>query len=405
MGKKSKRRSNNDNDRKSEVAAPAKAQKAISAADAPARSGPSDKAALAAGEKESIENLMFQDPFEDEYENEEMMPGDDEDDAGEEELVQEEDGSTTRKQAWTPSQGLEEGQTLEMDPMAYTMHHGLTPEWPALSFDFIHDLYGDARTRFPHRLLAVVGTQASQREFNKLQILKPTDLGRTSRARRKGDESDDDDDEEEDDEMEESSDEDEDDRDAAMSHDPVLEHLTLNHNGGVNRVRVMPSVTDPASFLKPKTVVATWSDVGRVHLYDVAPCLEHLERSSGQALGTAGAGTSSASFSKKPFFYLPGSLHGRVCHGLVQEGAGPPRHWGLRRSDSPVVAAGGLVQDFVRLRQCQVLHSAIGGGHSVESHRAHRSGIGRVWRHHAHLRYPPHGQAHDIGAVGPQEQH
>ena len=284
-------------------------------------------------EEETLENLKFQDPFEDTFVDEEeeeevIIHNDSDDDDDDDEhhhnegqfLEEKTDGTqeNSKVQAWTPSQGLQPGQTLEMDPKAYTMHHALTPEWPALSFDFIRDTYGDARTRFPHTLLAVVGTQASKREWNKVQVLKMTDLGRTykpKKKKREDEEMEDENDEDSDEEMEEDSDGDnEDDSDEEeIDHDPILEHVALNHNGGVNRVRVMPNVSNTGGtltegFLQKKQVVATWSDAGHVNLYDVASCLDYLERSSGnfnRASNSTGA-PSGESYSKKPFFTYRG---------------------------------------------------------------------------------------------------
>ncbi len=52
-----------------------------------------------------------------------------------------------------------EGEEMEMNPNAYVMFHSLRPEWPCLSFDFVADGLGMHRTRFPHTLTAVSGTQ------------------------------------------------------------------------------------------------------------------------------------------------------------------------------------------------------------------------------------------------------
>jgi len=61
------------------------------------------------------------------------------------------------------------------------MHHSLIPDWPALSFDVLHDMLGDARTRFPHSMVVAVGLQADQANRNRLMIMKLLDLFRTGK--------------------------------------------------------------------------------------------------------------------------------------------------------------------------------------------------------------------------------
>jgi len=266
-------------------------------------------------EEETLENLRFQDPFEDIYEDDEEIvvhnnSSDEEMEKVIEEVTEEDaEASAVATRAWTPSQGLQPGQTLEMSTKAYTMHHSLTPEWPALSFDFIRDTYGNARTKFPHAVLCVVGTQASKREWNKIQILKMTDLSRTHKPKIKygnDDMMDEDTDDEDDDDS--SSDEE------AVDCDPVLEHIALAHNGGVNRIRVMPTLLKPTSStagdmelpsLPKRQLVATWSDVSHVNLYDISSCLDHFEKSCGN-FGATSPSASESSYPKKPFFTYRG---------------------------------------------------------------------------------------------------
>lgn len=65
---------------------------------------------------------------------------------------------------------LTEGEELEYDSTAYHMYHSLRPEWPCLSFDVIRDSLGANRSRFPHTVFAVAGTQADRAENNRLQV-------------------------------------------------------------------------------------------------------------------------------------------------------------------------------------------------------------------------------------------
>jgi len=52
--------------------------------------------------------------------------------------------------------------------------------------------------------------------------------------------------------------------------DAILESRSIRHNGGVNRVRVMPQQNE-------KNIAATWSDTGKVHIYDVTPYITSLD--------------------------------------------------------------------------------------------------------------------------------
>lgn len=182
--------------------------------------------------EETKDNLFFQDPFLDEFEEEEMEENEEED----EELVQ--------YQALNPYVATKE--PLEMDPRAYKMHVALRGDWPSLSFDFVRDTWGDGRTRFPHQLLAVVGTQADKAKNNSLQVWKISDLGKLPK--------DEDEEEDEDYDKEVADGEDSDDD---VDYEAVLEHTQIQHDGGVNRVRTH------------KGVVASWSSSGRVNVYEI----------------------------------------------------------------------------------------------------------------------------------------
>ena len=195
-------------------------------------------------EEETKDNLRFEDPFEDQYEKEELVNRNNNNGQEEEEEALEKE----RVMTLNPYHATKE--PLEMDPAAYKMHFSLGGEWPSLSFGFVKDPWGEGRTRFPHQLLAVVGTQADRPENNSIQLWKLSDLGKLEQANNKdydeweAAEDDDNDDNEEEEEEEEE-----------MDYDPVLEHAAVAHDGGVNRLRVQ------------KGLVSSWSDSGHVHLY------------------------------------------------------------------------------------------------------------------------------------------
>ena len=211
-------------------------------------------------DEETMDNLRFQDPYIDEYEEEEILDdGDgaamegDGGDGGDRKMSAARDPHHFDGQdvirSWNPltSDPLAPGEKLEVDPTAYKMLHGLTPEWPSLSFDFIRDDLGENRTRFPHTAIVAVGSQADRPDKNKLTIMKLSDLARTGVVKTKeeeedeilgeefnpdedSDDSDDEDDEEEDDEI--------------ADLDPIVEPFSLRHEGGINRIRVMPHAVD-----------------------------------------------------------------------------------------------------------------------------------------------------------------
>jgi ribosome assembly protein RRB1 len=256
---------------------------------------------LRTSEEETKDNLRFQDPFIEEYcdDGEEEEEGDwedddDDDDDDEEkdddEVVAMKSNSTSRKrdksklrdtedsemeevvQTWNPfskeHQNLRQlqNEVLEMDPTAYKMYHAMQNEWPSLSFDFIYDTYGIARTKFPHTMLLVCGTQAEGGpQHNQLTVMKISDLHRIHIDTDDdilGEEIKNDDDNDDDDNDNDDDDDDDDDDVDDEEVEPVMEHYTIQHYGGVNRLRVMKQHYN-------SNIVASWSDVGTVNLYNI----------------------------------------------------------------------------------------------------------------------------------------
>lgn len=228
-------------------------------------------------EEETIENLRFEDPFVDEVVDDGDVIDDDDDDDDNSGDGQEGkdmdadvdvDADVEVIQSWHPLMGgTPPDEPLEMDPTAYKMYHTLTPEWPSLSFDFLKDSLGDARQRFPHSLQAVIGTQADSPENNQLTVLKLSDLSKLPQ---------DNDDDEED--LLDDNDQNDDDRSSSSSEDddvdldPIMEHYSMPHYGGINRIRAMPQMSD---------VVATWSDAGKVNIYNIAHLRARFNASQG----------------------------------------------------------------------------------------------------------------------------
>ena len=177
------------------------------------------------------------------------------------------------------------------------MYHGLTPEWPCLSFDILTDTLGGGRTRYPVTMYAVCGTQASSSSKNKLTVMKLSDMHKTYK---KNPDHDSDSDEEEEGEEEEEEEEE------GLDIDPLLEQCSIDHRGGyvlffthlpthpslllpthpptslpnknsVNRVRAMPSSSSSSSS---SSIVATWADTAHVHLWDVSTLIKAVDNPS-----------------------------------------------------------------------------------------------------------------------------
>mmetsp|Transcript_5162 Transcript_5162/g.10830 ORF Transcript_5162/g.10830 Transcript_5162/m.10830 type:complete len:602 (+) Transcript_5162:68-1873(+) len=263
-------------------------------------------------EVETADNLQCEDPFEDVYEEDDASYEDVYESSGDEddeymEAMTEGDTSaaaaaaattTTTKEepklpppintndgelqpaqikTWNPFMGNTTGEQLEMDETAYKMHHALTPEWPSLTLDIVPDAHlGENRTRFPHTVTMVVGTQADKRGKNKLSVLRMSDLCRIPGSGREKTEKELDDEmlgdawkhENDDDSDSSSSDEEAEEEEL----DPVLENYSFPHSGGgINRIRVCPH--NPS-------VVGVWGENGEVSLYDIGGAIDMLDRSS-----------------------------------------------------------------------------------------------------------------------------
>jgi len=262
-------------------------------------------AAASKNDVESPDNLKFEDPFVEQFAEEDDEEWDDVEEDEEEGNDEGGDGEEVI-QSWNPlaAPRMEPGQKLEMDPSAYKLYHALTPEWPSLSFDFVRDQLGESRTRFPHTLIAVVGTQADRPQDNQLTVMKMSDLSRM--------ETETEDDilgEEYDNTKDNGAEDDGDDSDSdeEVDLDPVVEHYSIPHrDGGVNRVRVMPS----QSSAERQRIVATWSDAGTVNLFDIRTQLDRFDVSQGKAPPPS----SSSKNSNQPFFRY--SKHGTEGYAM-----------------------------------------------------------------------------------------
>ncbi|KAI8866870.1 WD40 repeat-like protein [Ramicandelaber brevisporus] len=142
---------------------------------------------------------------------------------------------------------------LEVDNSAYVMLHSMGMEWPALSFDFIKDKLGDNRTAYPATMYLATGSQADRPSNNEITIMKISQLCRTNKDDQVLSDNEDNEDEEE------------------IDEDPALESRSIKHHGGVNRIRIS-QMNNSAS-----AIAATWSDTGKVHLFDIQHHLNSLD--------------------------------------------------------------------------------------------------------------------------------
>ncbi|KAJ2761384.1 Ribosome assembly protein rrb1 [Coemansia sp. BCRC 34490] len=197
----------------------------------------------------------FEDAYEDEIEEEEVVEREEDSDGvemeGEEEEEEDEEVVAEKKhRVYLPGDILGEGETLQVDNTAYHMLHSMSVQWPCLSFDFVADNLGTGRTAFPHTMYAIAGTQADQAYRNQVVLMKWSQLHRTIND-------DKDDDDKGDDDIND------------LDEDPILETKTMRHQGGVNRIRVLQSAQSP--------LAATWADTGKVHIWDIQRHLNAFE--------------------------------------------------------------------------------------------------------------------------------
>jgi len=233
------------------------------------------------GVNEGKEQLVFEDPYDDEFESEDEEGADDDDSDADVEMMGEErvkvpEGKDGKRVFLHGKDELQPGEVLVYDRSAYDMLHQLNAEWPCLSFDVVR---GWSTGTYPLMFHMVAGSQADQKGKNKLVVCKLGNLVRTRRKPRKSEDS-----EHEDEESSSDSD--------SEQGDCTLNHQDVPHDGVVNRVRSMPQ--------RPG-IISSWSETGKVHIFDVESCLETLNR--GARMTKPGAVPSSKI---KPFYSFAG---------------------------------------------------------------------------------------------------
>ncbi|KAI7907769.1 WD40-repeat-containing domain protein [Cokeromyces recurvatus] len=215
----------------------------------------------------------FEDAWEDEMEEEEIVESADVDSEADGMEVDEKDdddeGNEDDLKLYMPGQPLAEGEVLEADPSVYVMLHNLDVRLPFLSFDILEDKLGNERKNFPATAYVAAGTSLPGDRNNEVLVMKMSSLHKTQ--------------------QEDSDDEDDPD---ALDEDPILEYRSIPHNGCVNRLRVMPQQQE-------KHIAATWAETGKVHIWDLTDAVASLDV----------PGTSSNMPQKKPLVTI--NNHGR----------------------------------------------------------------------------------------------
>jgi len=159
-------------------------------------------------------------------------------------------------QVYLPGDPLDEDEELVREESAYEMFHEAQTGDPCLSFDILTDNLGMDRNQYPHTVFIVCGTQAEKADRNSVMVVKMSNLTKTQKDHSSDTESDDDDDD--DDEEEDVK--------------PEFESVSLKHFGGVNRIR--------STIINDRKIAATWSDTGKVHIWDLTRLIHAVNDSS-----------------------------------------------------------------------------------------------------------------------------
>ncbi|XP_063993368.1 glutamate-rich WD repeat-containing protein 1 [Diachasmimorpha longicaudata] len=178
------------------------------------------------------------------------------DDEEEDEPTDPTDTKDSKPEVYLPGKSLEKGEELVVDMSAYRMLHQAQTGAPCLSFDIIRDDLGNGREEYPLSMYLVAGTQAARAHVNSLLVMKMTDLNKTKANDHDDDEDEDDDDDDDDDEK----------------NSPKMSVASIKHQGCVNRVR--------CTQVGEATLVASWSELGRVGIWNIEEQLRAVNNST-----------------------------------------------------------------------------------------------------------------------------
>lgn len=260
--------------------------------------------------------LVFEDPYGDEFEPEEMPAVAQEDAPAIVDPMVANDAVVFRP----GKDRIADGERLVCDESAYDVFHKCMVEWPSLSFDFVcMNASGDydninpvPMDTYPLSVSIIMGTQAERANRNKLVCAKMSNVHRTSKSHKgKGIRPT----REHDSDSDSSDEEDEDDEDGGphinLDKNAILQSADIRMDSTINRVRVMPQRAN---------IVAAWCESGRVALVDAEPALNTLNLDSKRRMSMPNAIPPS---SVKPFYAFNG--HRAEGYGLDWSSAVPGR--------------------------------------------------------------------------------
>eukprot|EP00041_Stephanoeca_diplocostata_P007740 m.111803 g.111803 ORF g.111803 m.111803 type:complete len:450 (+) comp17014_c0_seq1:190-1539(+) len=178
---------------------------------------------------------------------------DDCEDEGDAEMPAEDDSSAamSEEKMYLPGDTMPENASLTFDPSAYLTFNEWTAEWPCLSVDILPDALGASRQTFPMTAYIVAGSQAGEEGADEILVQKISDIKQTSKQ------------------FEDDEDEDDDSDDEDGASQARLQTFGIKHKGAINRIKACPH---------PGNIIATWSDRGKVYLYDVTEPVAALDK-------------------------------------------------------------------------------------------------------------------------------
>ncbi|OAD51873.1 Glutamate-rich WD repeat-containing protein 1 [Eufriesea mexicana] len=174
---------------------------------------------------------------------------DEEDSMESNEAEEENEDQNNESRIYLPGKPLKTGEELIVDKTAYRMLHHAQSGAPCLSFDIILDELGNNREDYPLSMYLVAGTQAAKTHVNNLLVMKMKNLYGIKN----------DSDDESDDELDDKND----------TNTPVMTVAPIKHQGCVNRIR--------HTKIGETTLAATWSELGRVHIWNLDKQLNALD--------------------------------------------------------------------------------------------------------------------------------
>ena len=229
-------------------------------------------------DEETEENLVYEDPIDDEIEDEEEVIYHSGSSIGEAEewedfenlkledsgtgevhlvvdpnyqaMEEEKEEEEPEKDIWVgDSRQLKQDEVLDFENEAYELFYRSSVEWPCLSLDILN---GEVKSQnFPYTVYLVSGSQASN-EDNKVYVMKWSELFRTR----------------EDDKEDSSQDGISSGDDEEEGLEAKMEYAEFSHPGVVNRIRCNNDFG----------VVATWSDRGSIQMFNVKDSLDRIEQ-------------------------------------------------------------------------------------------------------------------------------